>query len=794
MIVAWLLFPLVLLAVCLGCGLGVERVAGWQLPGGLLPSVGLALVIFAASLSTDWARTAPLTTAFVVALAVAGYVSSRERLRTLRPERWALAVGFGVFAVCAAPVVLSGNATFLGYFLLNDTAIHFSLIDQLLAHGHDFAGVAPSTFSSFVHDYLSTSYPTGADVALGAIRPLVGQDVAWIFQPYLAVILALGAVAIHELLRGVVRSAPLRATCAFIAAQAGLVYAFYLEASIKETATTWIITVTVVLVVATLRQRFGVRRMAPLLVAALAGLDVLDLAIVPWIGPPLAVFVAVEAWRARRVVRGMAKRRLALMIGGGVVLIAALAAPIIGRASTFFSVASSVLTEKNDLGNLAGPLQKWQILGIWPVGDFRYAVTTHYRLTYAVIGVAIASAVLGTLWSIRRRAFAPLLLLAGNGLAAAYLLSRASPYASAKVMMIFSLTAALMAMLGGAALYEGGRRIEGWALAAVIGGGVLWTNALAYHDASVAPRARFAELASIGSRFAGRGPAFYNLSDEFAIHFLRNEAPADPAITLPVLRPGLGTPTLSGRMPWDPDDLAFGYLQSFRLLVFARSPTVSRPPADYRLAYQGQYYDVWQRTSTPQVLEHIPLGSGLYPVSVPPCQLVMATAARAASFNARLAYVARPRPPTLIPTQATHPPDWAPAGDAPVLIIGQHSGTVAGSVRVAAPGRYEVWLEGSFSQSLDVSVDGRRVGSVANDLGPPGQYVRVGEVTLGSGNARVVVAHRSNDLAPGDAGTGRLVGPVMLVREGQPTTVAEIEPQRARSLCGRLLDWIEIVR
>ncbi len=258
-----------------------------------------------------------------------------------------------------------------------------------------------------------------------------------------------------------------------------------------------------------------------MLVAAVAGLDLLDLAIVPWIAPPLAVFVAVSVWRSRRVVREMSRRRLAAAAGASVVVIAALAAPILGRASTFFSVATSVLTKQNDLGNLVGQLHKWQMLGIWPSGDFRYPVTHHYQLTYALLGVAAASALLGVLWILRRRAFAPILLLVGTGVAAAYLLRRGSPYADAKVMMIFSLTVVLMAMLGGAALYDAGRRLEGWALAAVIAGGVLWTNALAYHNLSLAPRARFAELASIGARFSGRGPAFYNLSDEFAVYFLR---------------------------------------------------------------------------------------------------------------------------------------------------------------------------------------------------------------------------------------------------------------------------------
>src|SRR5690242_6401869 len=110
MLVAWVLFPLVLLAVCLGCGLLVERVSGFQLSGGLLMSVGLILVIVASTLTTARDATAALTTPLVLVLAVGGYASSWRRVRVLRPGGWGLAVGLGVYAIAAAPVVLSGSA------------------------------------------------------------------------------------------------------------------------------------------------------------------------------------------------------------------------------------------------------------------------------------------------------------------------------------------------------------------------------------------------------------------------------------------------------------------------------------------------------------------------------------------------------------------------------------------------------------------------------------------------------------------------------------------------------------
>ena len=111
------------------------------------------------------------------------------------------------------------------------------------------------------------------------------------------------------------------------------------------------------------------------------------------------------------------------------------------------------------------------------------------------------------------------------------------------------------------------------------------------------------------------------------------------------------------REPWDPDEVDPSYLQAFPLLVLGRSPLVSRPPADYQLAYRGRYYEVWRRTPTPTVLEHVPLGSALDAGSVPSCGPVVGTLARkAAREHARLAYVPRtPLPPVMIPTEAERP-------------------------------------------------------------------------------------------------------------------------------------------
>ena len=54
------------------------------------------------------------------------------------------------------------------------------------------------------------------------------------------------------------------------------------------------------------------------------------------------------------------------------------------------------------------------------------------------------------------------------------------------------------------------------------------------------------------------------------------------------------------------------------------------------------------------------------------------------------------------------------------------------------------------------------------------------------------------DLLPGGAAVTQLMGPLLLVPQSSPDaslgTVSEVQPSQAHELCGRPLDWIEIVK
>ena len=105
-----------------------------------------------------------------------------------------------------------------------------------------------------------------------------------------------------------------------------------------------------------------------------------------------------------------------------------------------------------------------------------------------------------------------------------------SPWLNAKAMAEASPALVAAGAAGAAAIFETGRRVEAALIGVAIAVGVLWSNGLAYSNAWLAPRARLAELETIGNRFAGQGPTLMTETEPYGVrHFLRNLDPEGAA-------------------------------------------------------------------------------------------------------------------------------------------------------------------------------------------------------------------------------------------------------------------------
>lgn len=111
-------------------------------------------------------------------------------------------------------------------------------------------------------------------------------------------------------------------------------------------------------------------------------------------------------------------------------------------------------------------------------------------------------------------------------------------------------------------------------------------------------------------------------------------------------------------------------------------------------------------------------------------------------------------------------------------------------------GIYRFWLRGSVRGGAQASVDGLRVGTVDGQLAGAGEYTELGAVRLGLGLHRLRLHNDSKDLSPGTATPPELPypsGPLIVSSAPEDPEVVDLAPAQARELCGKSLNWVEVV-
>lgn len=789
---SWIAFPLVAAALALGCGLLVELLSGRRLPGVLLIPLGLALVIVVADLTTATHATAQLATPLVVALAFAGLALSFPTWRERRPNGWALVAALGAFAVYAAPTVLTGSATFAGYLTLDDTATWLAFADRAIEDGRTLSGLAPSTYQQVLTDYFQNGYPLGAFAPLGLSGKLVGQDIAWLFQPLIAVFAAALALSIYSLCGDLVRSRPLRAGVALIGAQPALLFAYASWSGLKEVCAAFLLALVTALIVATLRGNWPARGAVPITVAVAALLAVLSLAGAVWLIVPGLVVLAIFYRHDLRA----CVWRIPLIVGA----IAVLSLPSLVLARSFISGATNgPVTGANEVANLGHPLHIQQMLGIWPSADFRNS-PGHAPLVYALMAVLGVAAAYGVVRAWRTRALAVPLYLATSAAGALLVLALAkvgwsSPWLNAKAMAEASPGFVVAGLAGAGAAVAAHRRLMGAVAGVAVAGGVLWSTALIYHGAWLAPRDQLAELQRIGNTYPGAGPTLMTEYQTYgARHFLRRMDPetvSERRRRVVPLRTGNPVPT-GGTA--DLDALALDGLLEYRTFVLRTSPNGSRPPSLYTLLARDRWYEVWQRPQVlSNILEHLSLGEGLATSAVPDCADILRLGRLAAAAGGTLAVSRRPNPLVVRLESATIPTGWRPDALS-ATVVPSGTGVLEADIEIQQTGQYKLWLGGSFRRTVTFAVDGVPAGAITHHLNNDGQYTPFREIALLPGPHRVSLRYDGSSLSPGSGGPQLGMGPILLAPVSLGgDDVASVQPAQARSLCGQSLDWVEAV-
>lgn len=823
---AWLLFPLTLLACSAGCGLLVARVSGKTLSGVLVLPVGFAVVVAICAFATSYSATAAFAGPVVAAAAVVGLAlelrgsmplqrhasrsrQSSERARSIRgfasrlarnPWFWPALAALAAFVAVGGPAFLTGTPTWTGYTRIVDIAFEMDFANHLAHFGRHTPGVG-SSYNVLIGKLTGEGYPGGGQATLGGMSRLVGVEVPWSYQAYLAFAAAMGAIAVYSLLGRFTSNKLLCALGGAVAIQPNLLYGYVLSGGIKELTAASLI----LLVVALLLERLpgdGPRRgTVPIAVALSAALASFSFGALPWLGIVFAGLL-VGTLVARRGRRRHVLESWLLLAAVTIVL----SVPTLISAVKLFGLASGAIggVVELGLGNLAAPLPAWSAAGVWLTGDYRFPLV-HVTATHAFDIVVIVLALTGFAFAVRRRRWALALLGVSVPIALYYWIAHTGPWIQFKAFAITGTFAIAIAFVGIAALHASGLRWVRWlglAAAAVIAVAVLYGNAITYHDTSLAPAARYENLAAIGERYAGQGPALYPAFDEYSEYFLRQERGSDtvnPAHGEFPFVPGAPAPASGVNFSVPIDEIAQSFLQRFRLIVTPRNPIAERPPSNYDLIEQSRYFRVWRRERpASSVLDFTPLTSA-DPTTKRICRAFVAEARRAGS-GADVAYAEPPEAATTGLNLGPHPSYWAQIGQYAVLAAG--AGTATTSVELPRAGRYSIWMEGSVGRGLGISLDGRRLGSLGYEERYPGQFLWLGEATLSQGKHTLQVMRGNGTLHPGSGdgapdGEGRTLGAIVFRHEDASNDRVYVAPASAASRVCRAdtaYQWLEVVK
>jgi len=711
-----------------------------RLRGALLPPLGMAGMIVIALPLTLAGATAQWITPVIVAVGLAGLTLLPGRLNRnglrFRLDGFAPAAAVLVFAAYAAPFVATGQTTLGGYVRLDDTASWLAITDWVAHHGVHLGGLPPSTYSLTLKYYLGSDYPVGGLVPLMLGDRLFSTDLAWLYQPYLAFVAAMLALTLYVIAERAIPNRPVRLLAAVVASQPALLFGYVLWGGFKEPATAAMLALVGALVVPTLDRAASLRCSLPAAVAAAAVIGVASVGGAVWLVPMLAAILIVGRRRWARP----------LVIVSGLALI--LSIPSLTRASFLDSAAGATLHSGDRIGNLIRPLSVLQVIGVWPVGDFRLRpdLLTQTHVILAVVGVAAVGGLIAT-W----RRGDPALAIYGVPVLVGTILVVVieNAWVGAKALAIASPVPLLAAFAGAGVLLRMARRTETIALLAVIAGGVMWSNVLAYGNVALAPHNRFEELRSIGQLIAGQGPTLMTEYEPFGVRWFLREADSEGASELRYRQVPLRNGQLLQKgQTADIDAFKLQAVLVYRTLVLRRSPLAGRPPSPYRLIYTGRYYEVWQRPVNPPVVR---------------AQLLTPSCSEILRLHGQLA-----------------------ASVAPAAIVANPDGTFT----VDRGGRYGVWLQGSFGGLVTVYIDGRRVASARGETSQNTPFLLLANRLLRPGVHTVLVRVGGADLHPGSTTATTVQSVVLALAHPRPPLIYT-DAAHAGQLCGRNLEWVD---
>jgi hypothetical protein len=786
--------PVVVWLLCLGCGLALERALRIRVSNALLLPLGLCVAL--ALIYPGYAAGAgdALAIALLLAVGLAGLLLAKDGLRARLNPGWPGTAGLAIYVLYMLPVIAYGHWTWSGYDFVNDSAFEMLLASHIKGYGLTLGNIPLSSEQQFLMSYLNSGYPLGTQSLLGTLSGLTDTDVAVLYQGFIASMAGLAAVALASAMRGLLDAR--RAALAGAAAlAANLTYQYALQGAVKEIG----LLATLCAGVAVGREAIKLGRpyagAVMLAVVAAATMACYDAVAVPFLGA-LLLFLGLGLMFVRRL-RPSLRWSGPLVVGLGLAVL--LSIPSLVSFKTFFNVASTGQgvsgVGATQFGQLLRVLPLSQLSGVWLAGEYRLAIASHHAglLTTVATVVVLVAIVPCVVWALMRRQVAVPVAIGMVGLVLLVVFPRVSPYAQGKLLAMCSPLVVLAGVAGLLCLRGPRAGLVGLLAASAVSLAILASDVLAYSHDRVAPTAQIEAIGQTGDRFAGRGLVLWNEFQEYAKYFAHAARVSVPFEALTPQQAQLRAPTYSYGHYFDLDEELLSFVEGYPIIVTRRSPSASRPPANYKLVYENAYYLGWERMSTPQVLEHMPLQQQYSPSLPIQCSALGPIVAKA-PHGSELVVASAPEVSWYEPiSDPSRSGGWTVDPTLSGVVETRTGGHAEGVLTVKRAGVYRVWVQGDFPRPVQVQIGGRTVGSVSG-ANTPGQWLQAATLHLRPGRypSRVVMVAGHRHFGPGEWWPGTL-GAVELQSE-TPEHMTTLALSRWRTLCGKEADWVEVVR
>jgi hypothetical protein len=793
---AWVLAPGVAMLVALGIGRLLERAAGMRLGALILPAgfVGaIPIMVLLLELGAGGVLTAVLAGMMgLTGLIDLGLALRRRERIALGSAAWAAGSALGAYAVMMAPLVGSGRAGVLGYVLNNDPAVHISVVSLLRENG---ASVVQPTADSyhFVSGQFGGGYPIGSHVWPMLVDVLAELEPFLSWTPMIALIGAMMALVLRALLLRIGAPPTVAAIGGTVIACGYLPFSYAAQGGAKELLVALTIFASIALFDDALRQEGRWRALIPSLFAAAAAVNTFGLAAMPWLGTALVVGLGALVWRARQE---KTLKRTLLVIGGLAVAATAVALPSVLSSIEFARANAGAIQNPAQVGNLLGPVPWVEAFNLWLAADYRVNVPDWPTLTKLGLALVATAGAIGLIQAVRRRHAVVLTSLVMAIVGSVFISARYAIYFDAKTYVVLAPAFGLVTAAGVVALLQAGRRWRrlGTALGLILAAGVVASDAFVYTEIWRTPD-RLRELSQISERLDGAGPILVNDREDYAKYMLRESEPWESW--------GAWQPARNLRFEGDPlpiphapdfDDYTTEHLNRFPLMLERKGPTGSRPPASHRPWFETESYRVWRRSGRPPTV-HDPLGVGRpdgtarFDCRTPAARSLLLRARRT---GAAVRASVRSSPLHLVPGSRAR----TSAGSRRAAILpgdirlGPES---VSTVPLDIPaGRYRLWTQGEFARGFRYRLGAQVLGDVSDDLGPTSGWRYVGRADVLAGEVELTMTGLGRPWWQSGSRREDVAGQLAFEPATQRHRVVSVPGAKARRLCGRQLDWIEI--